>query len=210
MTAFLRTGGIVSDRMERRRVLIAADLARAVVLVVTGVLSLAGVLEIWQLVALAVLCGAGEAFFGPAFGALAPEIVAPHHAGIWKLQVRSLPLPGLERSARRELGEAVHFVRSQPWLWATLVAASLSLLLFLGPLEALLPFVIRNDLDAGAWGYGAVLSAAGAGAVFASLIVSQRGPPRRYLTFAYGAWIIATLPFIGYACTRWTGLARSG
>jgi hypothetical protein len=35
--------------------------------------------------------------------------------------------------------------------------------------------------------------------VLASLIVSQRGPPRRYLTFAYGAWIVATLPFIGYA-----------
>jgi DHA3 family tetracycline resistance protein-like MFS transporter len=104
-----------------------------------------------------------------------------------------------ERSARRELREAIAFVRSQPWLWATLVAASLSLLLFLGPLEVLLPFVVRNDLHAGAWGYGAILSSAGAGAVLASLIVSQRGPPRRYLTFACGAWILATLPFIGYA-----------
>ncbi|MGZ8635085.1 MAG: hypothetical protein ACXWZZ_14690 [Solirubrobacteraceae bacterium] len=55
MTAFLLTGGIVSDRVERRRVLIAADLARALVLLVTGVLSLAGVLEIWHLVALAVV-----------------------------------------------------------------------------------------------------------------------------------------------------------
>jgi hypothetical protein len=35
------------------------------------------VLEVWQLVALAVLYGAGEAFFGPAFGALVPDIVAP-------------------------------------------------------------------------------------------------------------------------------------
>ena len=113
--------------------------------------------------------------------------------------MRSLPAPGAERSARRELREGIVFVRSQPWLWATLVAASLSLLLFLGPLEVLLPFVVRNDLDAGAWGYGAILSSAGAGAgaVLASLIVSQRGPPRRYLTFAYGAWILATLPFIG-------------
>jgi MFS family permease len=34
MTAFLLTGGIISDRVERRRVLIAADLARAVVLAV--------------------------------------------------------------------------------------------------------------------------------------------------------------------------------
>jgi hypothetical protein len=115
-------------------------------------------------------------------------------ACIWKLQVRSLPAPGAERSARRELGEAIGFVRSQPWLWATLVAASLSLLLFLGPLEVLLPYIVRNDLDVGAWGYGAILSAAGAGAVLASLVVSQRGPPRRYLTFAYGAWILATCP----------------
>jgi MFS family permease len=76
MTAFLLTGGIISDRVERRRVLIAADLARAAVLAATGALSLAGVLEIWHLVALAVLYGAGEAFFGPAFGALVPEIVA--------------------------------------------------------------------------------------------------------------------------------------
>ena len=79
MTAFLLTGGIVSDRMERRKVLIAADLVRALVLAATGVLSLAGVLEIWHLVVLAVLYGAGEAFFGPAFGALVPEIVAPRH-----------------------------------------------------------------------------------------------------------------------------------
>jgi MFS family permease len=247
MTAFLLTGGIVSDRVERRKVLIAADLVRALVLAVTGALSLAGVLEIWHLVVLAVLYGAGEAFFGPAFGALVPEIVAPRHlvqansldqlvrqasqrllgpavggfvvaaigaggaflvdaatfatsaACIFALRVRSLPRPSAERSARRELREGVVFVRSQPWLWATLLAASLSLLLFLGPLEVLLPFVVRNDLHAGAWGYGAILSAAGAGAVVASLIVSQRGPPRRYLTFAYGAWTIATLPFIGYA-----------
>jgi MFS family permease len=247
MTAFLLTGGIVSDRMERRRVLIAADLMRALVLLATGVLSLAGVLEIWHLVVLAVLYGAAEAFFGPAFGALVPEIVATRQlveansleqlvrqagerllgpavggfvvaavgagaafvidagtfaisaACIWGLRVRSLPMPGAERSVRRELGEAMTFVRSQPWLWATLVAASLSLLLFVGPLEVLLPFVVRNDLHAGAWGYGAILSAAGAGSVLATLVISQRGAPRRYLTFAYGAWIVATLPFIGYA-----------
>ena len=73
MTVSLLGDGIFSDRVERRRVLIAADLARSAVLAVTGALSLAGVLEIWHLVALAVLYGAGEAFFGPAFGALVVE-----------------------------------------------------------------------------------------------------------------------------------------
>src|SRR5215207_4019150 len=75
MVTFLLTGGIVSDRMERRRVLIGADLVRAAVLVAIGVLSLTGVLEIWHLVCLVVLFGAGEAFFGPAFGALVPDVV---------------------------------------------------------------------------------------------------------------------------------------
>jgi MFS family permease len=246
MTAFLLTGGIVSDRVGRRRVLIAADVARAIVVAVTGALSLAGVLEIWHLVALAVLYGAGEAFFGPAFGALIPEIVPPQQlveansldqlvrqagerllgpaiggfvvaaigaggaflvdagtfaisaACIWALRVRSQPTT-VEDSEEGALRESLRFVRSQPWLWATLIAASLSLLLFLGPLEVLLPFVIRNDLDAGAGGYGAVLAAAGAGSVLMSLIVSQRGPPRRYLTFAYGMWTFSTVAFVGYA-----------
>ena len=247
MTAFLLTGGIVSDRLERRRVMIAADIVRALVVGVTAVLSLTGVLEIWHLVLLAVLYGAGEAFFGPAFGALIPDVVAPHQlveansldqlvrqaaerllgpavggfivaaigaggaflvdAGtfvvsalcIWGLQVRSLPNAGVEPSARRELKEGASFVRSQPWLWATVIAASLSLLAFMGPLEVLLPFVVRNDLDAGAGGYGAVLAAAGAGSVLASLIVSQRGAPRRYLTFMYGMWTVSTVAFVGYA-----------
>jgi MFS family permease len=247
MTAFLLTGGIVSDRVERRRVLIGADIVRALVLAATGALSLAGVLEIWHLVALAVLYGGGEAFFGPAFGALVPEIVAPQQlvqansldqlvrqaaerllgpaiggfvvaavgaggaflvdagtfavsaACIWALRVRSVPVLTGERSARREMREGMTFVRSQPWLWATLIAASLSLLFFLGPLEVLLPYVVRNDLGAGAGGYGTILAAAGAGSVLCSLLVSQRGPPRRYLTFAYVTWGVATLPFIGYA-----------
>jgi DHA3 family tetracycline resistance protein-like MFS transporter len=119
-------------------------------------------------------------------------------ACIWALRVRSQPTT-VEDSEEGPLREGLRFVRSQPWLWATLIAASLSLLLFLGPLEVLLPFVIRNDLDAGAGGYGAVLAAAGAGSVLMSLIVSQRGPPRRYLTFAYGMWTFSTVAFVGYA-----------
>jgi hypothetical protein len=103
------------------------------------------------------------------------------------------------RSARRELREGLAFVRGEPWLWATLVAASVGLLFFLGPLEVLLPFVVRNDLGAGAGGYGTVLAAAGAGSVLVSLWLSQREVPRRYLTFMYAVWTVGTLPFLGYA-----------
>jgi DHA3 family tetracycline resistance protein-like MFS transporter len=247
MVAFLLTGGIVSDRVERRRVLIGADLVRAAVLLTIGVLSLAGVLEVWHLICLVIFFGAGEAFFGPAFGALVPDVVPAQHlveansldqlvrqagqrllgpalgglvvaaigaggaflidAGtfafsatcIWALRVRSLPHAASERSARRELREGMAFVRTQPWLWATLLASSLSLLAFLGPLEVLLPFVVRNDLDAGAGSYGAIMAASGAGSVLASLLLSQRGLPRRYLSLMYAAWSVATLPLVGYA-----------
>jgi MFS family permease len=246
MVAFLLTGGVVTDRVDRRRVLIAADLVRAAALVAMGVLSLSGVIAIWHLVVLSLFMGIGEAFFGPAFGAIVPEVVAKEHlvqanaldqlvrqaaarlagpalggfvvaavgagtaflidAGTFLLSVafvaamgvRALPVERLG-SARREMVEGLAYVRREPWLWATLVSASLSLLFFLGPIEVLLPFVVRNDLGAGAGGYGAVLAATGVGAVAMSLVLGQTGVPRRYLTFMYVAWGVATLPFLVYA-----------
>jgi MFS family permease len=246
MVAFLLTGGVVTDRVDRRRVLVAADLVRAAALVAMGVLSLTGVVEIWHLVVLALFIGIGEAFFGPAFGAIVPEVVAKEHlvqanaldqlvrqaagrlagpalggfvvaavgagsaflidAGTFALSavcvaamgVRALPVERA-RSARREMREGLAYVRREPWLWATLISASLSLLFFLGPIEVLLPFVIRNDLGAGAGGYGAVLAATGVGAIVTSLVLAQTGVPKRYLTFMYLAWGLATLPFLVYA-----------
>jgi len=59
--------------------------------------------------------------------------------------------------------------------------------------------VIRNDLGAGAGAFGLVLAAAGAGSVVVSVTLSQFGIPRRYLTFMYLAWGVATLPLVGYA-----------
>jgi MFS family permease len=63
----------------------------------------------------------------------------------------------------------------------------------------LLPFIVRNDVGGGAGGYGAVLACAGVGSILVSLWLSQRGVPRRYLTFMYAAWTVGTLPLIGYA-----------
>jgi MFS family permease len=246
MVAFLLTGGIVSDRIDRRRVLILADLVRAAALVGMGVLSVTGVVEIWHLVVLSLFMGAGDAFFGPAFGAIVPDIVSAEQlvqanalqqlvqqsaaklvgpalgglvvaaigagpaflvdAGTFALSAVCVALLKVRsraveraRSARQDIREGLAFVRGEPWLWATIIAASLSLLFFLGPLEVLLPYVIRNDLDAGAGGFGLVLAAAGAGSIVVSITLSQFGVPRRYLTFMYAAWGVATLPLIGYA-----------
>jgi MFS family permease len=68
-------GGVVADRVSRRRVMLAADLVRLVVTVVVGLLALGGALELWQLAIGAFLVGSAEAFFVPAFTALVPQLL---------------------------------------------------------------------------------------------------------------------------------------
>lgn len=68
-------GGIVSDRFERRWVMLGADVVRGLALLAMGTLSIAGVLELWHVAVIAAVYGAGNAFFGPAFDALVPDLV---------------------------------------------------------------------------------------------------------------------------------------
>jgi hypothetical protein len=75
LALFVLLGGVVTDRVERRRVMIAADLVRALAVAVIGVLSLSGAIELWHLVVMAALFGTGDAFFGPAFTSIVPQIV---------------------------------------------------------------------------------------------------------------------------------------
>ena len=75
---FVLLGGVVSDRFERRRIMIAADVVRAAAAGTIGALSLTGAIELWHLIALAAVFGSGEAFFGPAFTSIVPQIVPRH------------------------------------------------------------------------------------------------------------------------------------
>lgn len=75
---FVLVGGVVSDRFERRRIMIAADLVRAAAAAGIAALSLSGAIELWHLIALAAVFGTGEAFFGPAFTSIVPQIVPRH------------------------------------------------------------------------------------------------------------------------------------
>ncbi|HEY5144706.1 MAG TPA: MFS transporter [Solirubrobacteraceae bacterium] len=248
MALFLLTGGVVSDRMERRRVMIGADLVRAGALGVLGVLAITGSLELWQLIALVVVYAAGEAFFGPALGALVPDILSGEHlveansleltvrqicrlmigpaiggilvasvgagnafladAGtflvsalmITLIRTRSIGSAGSGTSIRQEVLAGLRYVRSERFIWVTLLASSLAMLMFFGPLEVLLPYVVRNEVGGGAGGYGIVLAADGAGAVAAALVMSQRARlPGHYLTVMFLTWAAATLPLAGYA-----------
>jgi DHA3 family tetracycline resistance protein-like MFS transporter len=74
---FLLIGGAISDRYERRRVLLAANLGEALAIGAIGVLAVTGHLHLWMLLALVAVYGAGEAFFNPAFEAIVPTLVEP-------------------------------------------------------------------------------------------------------------------------------------
>ena len=73
--AFTLFGGVASDRVDRRRVIIAADIVRAVAAGSIGILALRGDLELWHVAAMALVYGLGQAFAGPAFGSIVPQLV---------------------------------------------------------------------------------------------------------------------------------------
>jgi hypothetical protein len=73
---FALVGGVLADRSDRRRVLIASDAARLAIQAAGGALLLAGVATPVLLGALAALYGTADAFFQPAFTGLLPQTVS--------------------------------------------------------------------------------------------------------------------------------------
>jgi MFS family permease len=71
----LLAGGVVSDRLGSRQVMLAADAVRCITQLGLAVVLLGGDPGLWALVALVAVWGAAEALFTPALGALVPHIV---------------------------------------------------------------------------------------------------------------------------------------
>ena len=261
--AFLLIGGVVSDRFDRRRVMIAADLLRAVVIGALGILTVTGSLRLWHVFALIGFIGVGDAFFNPASTALIPDLLGPddlvrgnalggmmrpvmlRFAGpavggllvagagagwafiadaatfvVSAVAVAAIaPRPGVGESSseravarfRRELGEGWKFVRRNPWCWATLVAALLSLLTFYGPLEVLLPYRLKEELGTGPEALGVIFAAGGVGAVVGAVLLGSRGLPRRFVSFMYWAWALGVLLIgvFGVMTEVWHGVVAS-
>ena len=259
----LLIGGVVSDRFDRRRVMMVADLLRGAAVAALGILSLSGGLRLWHLVVMAAVFGAGTAFFGPAFDAIVPEIVPEDQltqanaldqfvrpaawrmlgpalggwivaafggrtgiafvadAATFGVSVLSLALmhravrsaaneaTGEAESPWREIRAGFAYVRSQVWLWGTLVAATFAYLAFLGPTEVLLPYVVKYDLHAGAGTLGTILAIGGVGAMSAAFFMGTRAIPRRNMTFIYVVWTLSTVTVAGYGLARfpWQAMA---
>jgi MFS family permease len=243
---FLLVGGVASDRLDRRRIMLAADLLRGAAVGLLAVLSLTGSLELWHIVALVVFYGSGAAFFAPAFDAIVPELLPAERLGqanALDQVVRPIALrlagpalggvvvgalgagtafaldaatfmvsaaallamrPRPERAApaavslRGDLRDGWRFVRRRAWLWATFGSAAIAYLLFMGPVEVLLPLLVKHELNGTATELGLVFAAGGLGSVACAVALGQRGLPRRDITFMYVVWTLATLAVAGY------------
>jgi len=71
----LLIGGAVSDRFERRLVLMLSDGIRGAAIAAIGVLSVTGTLRLWHVIALVAVYGTGGAVFAPAFTGIVRDVV---------------------------------------------------------------------------------------------------------------------------------------
>jgi Transmembrane secretion effector len=247
--AAVLVAGVIADRVDRRHLMIFADVVRAAAIGGLGALSVAGELRLWHIWVLVALYGIGNSVFYPAYTALVPQVLPREllvQAAALRQVVRPLTMrvagpalggaivaglgPGagflmdagsfgastaalLLMSARpriraegktvgsvfEEMRDGVRYVLSQRWLSLSLLAVTLTMVFYLGPVFVLMPFVIRNHLHGGAGGLGLVLAAGGIGAIIASLTTGQRGLPKRPLVAVYLFWAVAAFALVGYA-----------
>ena len=244
---FLLVGGALSDRLNRRFLMLGADAARLLAAATLAGLSVTGALEIWHVAVLVAVYGTGQAFFAPAFDAIVPDLVPPSQlaqanaldqlirpvalrmvgpavggvlvgafgaAAVFALDAVSFGASALALLLMRppagarvaepgggvvaDLREGWRFVRDRRWLWVTFVCAAIAYLLFMGPVEVLVPYVVKHDLGAAASDLGLIFGAGGLASILTAMALGQLGLPRRSMTFMYLAWTVATIAVAGY------------
>lgn len=249
MVALVLIGGALSDRFDRRKLMIGADLLRAAAIGTLAVLSITGAIELWHIVVIVIFVGAGQAFFNPASTAILPDVLPDHQlpganafGALYRPMVSRLIGPAIagfvvaaagpgaafavdatsfvasaiaigairarpavraagDHGPRRIIGdvrEGLRYVRGQPWIWATLVSAMLSLLVFLGPFEVLVPYLVKNRLSLGPESLGAIFAAGGIGSMVMAVLVGSFGQPKRRVTVMYASWSCGVLLIAAY------------
>jgi DHA3 family tetracycline resistance protein-like MFS transporter len=101
----------------------------------------------------------------------------------------------------RDLRDGFVFMLRTPWLLWTLLFASMFVLVVLGPIEVLLPFIAKQRFEDGARMYGFILAFFGAGSALGALTVSAGRLPRRYLTVMLTMWSVGSIPLVVFGFT---------
>jgi MFS family permease len=137
-------------------------------------------------------------------GALAFDASSFVFSALCMVRMTSLgPTPVMTAASDRggigqDVRQGLRYVRGRVWLWGTFLSATFSYLLFIGPTQVLLPYIIRNTLHQSASAYGIVLAAGGVGALVGAVAMGRAREPRSPMTWIYVWWTIATLSVAGY------------
>jgi MFS family permease len=109
------------------------------------------------------------------------------------------------RAALVDMKEGFAYMVRTPWLLSSLIFGSLMILVVMGPIEVLIPFLLKDRLGQGPGSHALVLAGFGIGGAIASILMGAAPMPRRYLTLMNLAWGVACLPMIwmGFASHVW-------
>lgn len=103
---------------------------------------------------------------------------------------------GAPGSVLADVREGFDYLVRTPWLLATLVFASLMILVMMGPFEVLVPFLVKDRLGGGPGDHATVMAAFGIGGAVGSLVMASLRLPRRYLTVMNLGWGAGCLPLV--------------
>jgi predicted MFS family arabinose efflux permease len=109
---FSLVGGVIADRVERRRILLASQYIQMTTAAILTVLVVTGTVHVWHILCLSFFTGLAQAFGGPAYQALIPTLVEredmPNAIALNSIQFNLAVTvgPALGGQALSHLGEA--------------------------------------------------------------------------------------------------------
>jgi MFS family permease len=134
---FSLVGGVIADRMERRRVLIGSQCVQMSCAIVLTVLVAFHVVMVWHLLLSSFISGLAQAFGGPAYAALIPTLVkkedVPNAIALQSMQFNTAVVlgPALAGPALAKLGDAWCFALNALSFVAPVIALSMLTVRFL-------------------------------------------------------------------------------
>ncbi len=249
LVLFVLVGGTLSDRYDRRLLMINADIVRGLAIGALGLLSISGQIQLWQIAVVGAIGGMASAFFNPASTAIVPDVlpaedlpqanallgvlrrmtvslIGPAIGGVVVgvfgpgpaflvdafsffasalavLAISARPHPAQQpatgiKDTVSQMREGLGYVRKRPWIWATLISAMVSLLFFIGPVQVLLPYLVKNGLELGPEALGTILAFGAVGAIAMALVIGHFGLPRRRVTVMYLGFSLGVAGMAGY------------
>src|SRR6202012_1990323 len=176
-------GGVVADRVDKRRLMIALQTAMGAQALVLGLLVLLGSVRFWEICVLAVILGLNNAFENSARQAFVREMVGQDELR------NAITLNTVTVNAARAVGPGIGGILIAAvgtgtcfLLNAASFAAVVTSLLMMGlvwllayEFQVSLPVLVQRSFHGGSEAYGFLTAAMGIGAVFGGLFSAARG-----------------------------------